>query len=226
MGSVKGVKIMTTGAPRDITPLLTNGYQVKIGEYISRGWEQLQPKIGLFVGYVAVLFGINLVLAFIPFAGSIGSAVVSPPLNAGLFIVAYKHLLGESVEFGDFFKGFDKFGVFLAAGLISGLLTMLGIIACIVPGIYLGIAYSFVQLFIVDQNLEFWPAMEMSRKLVTKNFFPIFGFVFLLTLINFGGVLLCGLGLLVTLPLTYFALTVAYLDIMNQGATSAGSTFE
>jgi hypothetical protein len=219
MGGVKGVKIMTTGAPRDITPLLTNGYQVKIGEYISRGWEQLQPTIGLFVGYVAVLFGINLVLAFIPFAGSIASAVVSPPLNAGLFIVAYKHLSGESVEFADFFKGFEKFGVFLLAGLVSGLLTLLGFVACIVPGIYLGIAYSFVQLFIIDQNLDFWPAMEMSRKLVTKNFFPIFGFVFLLGLINLGGALACGLGLLLTIPWTCLALTVAYLDIMNQGAT-------
>jgi uncharacterized membrane protein len=210
---------MTTGAPRDITPLLTNGYQVKIGEYISRGWEQLQPTIGLFVGYVAVLFGINLVLAFIPFAGSIASAVVSPPLNAGLFIVAYKHLSGELVEFADFFKGFEKFGAFLLAGLVSGLFIMLGFLALILPGIYLAISYSFVQLFIIDQNLDFWPAMEMSRKLVTKNFFPIFGFVFLLGLINLGGALACGLGLLLTLPLTNLALTAAYLDIMNQGAT-------
>ncbi|APB33030.1 hypothetical protein GlitD10_0716 [Gloeomargarita lithophora Alchichica-D10] len=215
---------MTTGAPRDITPLLTNGYQVKIGEYISRGWELLQPKIGIFIGYVAVLFGVNLVLAFIPIVGSIGSFVVSPPLNAGLFIVAYKHLLGEPVEFGDFFKGFDKFSVFFLAALVSGLLTMLGIIVCIVPGIYLGVAYSFVQLLIIDQNLEFWPAMELSRQLITKNFFPMFGFILLLGLINFGGVLVCGLGLLVTLPLTYCAMAIAYMDIMNQGATSGGGT--
>jgi len=215
---------MRTGAPRDITPLLTYGYQVKIGEYISQGWELLQPKLGIFIGYVAVLFGINLVLSFIPF-GSIASSVVSPALNAGLFIVAYKHLLGESVEFGDFFKGFEKFGVFFGAALVSGLLTLLGFICLIIPGIYLGTAYAFAQLFIIDQDLEFWPAIEMSRQLVTKNFFPMFGFLFLLGLINLGGLLVCGFGLLFTIPLTYCAMTVAYMDIMNQGSNPINSTF-
>jgi uncharacterized membrane protein len=215
---------MRTGAPRDITPLLTYGYQVKIGEYISRGWELLQPKLGIFIGYVAVIVGINVALGFIPF-GSIASSVISPALNAGLFIVAYKHLLGEPVEFGDFFKGFEKFAVFFMAALVSGLFTLLGFICLIVPGIYLATAYSFAQLFIIDQDLEFWPAMEMSRQLVTKNFFPMFGFSLLLGLINLGGFLLCGFGILLTIPLTYCAMTVAYMDIMNQGANPINSTF-
>jgi uncharacterized membrane protein len=60
--------------------------------------------------------------------------------------------------------------------------------------------------------------METSPKLVTRNFFPMFGFLLLLGLINLGGVILCGLGLLITIPLTYCAMTVAYMDIMNQGA--------
>ncbi|WAS04443.1 hypothetical protein LQF76_10460 [Gloeomargaritales cyanobacterium VI4D9] len=239
---------MRTGAPRDITPLLTYGYQVKIGEYISRGWELLQPKLGIFIGYVAVIFGINLVLGFIPFIGSIVSSVISPVLNAGLFIVAYKHLLGEPVEFGDFFKGFEKVAfllvalvqglmilpgfIFLIVGIYLGenfygflnLLILLGFIYLIVSGIYVGIAYSFAQLFIIDQDLGFWPAMEMSRQLVTKNFFPMFGFLLLLGLINLGGALLCGFGLLLTIPLTYCAMTVAYMDIMNQGANPINST--
>ncbi|MEN9219006.1 MAG: hypothetical protein Q6J33_08380 [Gloeomargarita sp. DG_2_bins_126] len=214
---------MTASMPRDMTSLLTHGYQVKIGDYISRGWELLQPKIGLFIGYVALLFGINVVLTFIPFLGGLVSFIVSPALNAGLFIVAYKHLLGESVEFSDFFKGFEQFGVFLMAALLTGLLTGLGTLLLIVPGIYLGVAYAFVQLMIIDQNLDWWPAMELSRQLITRKFFPMFGFLLLLFLINLGGALLCGLGLLVTIPLTYCAMTVAYLDIINQGEGGGGT---
>ncbi|MEN9279527.1 MAG: hypothetical protein Q6I77_01760, partial [Gloeomargarita sp. DG_1_4_bins_134] len=81
----------------------------------------------------------------------------------------------------------------------------------------------FVQLMIIDQNLNWWPAMEMSRQLITRKFFPMFGFLLLLVLINFGGALLCGLGLLVTVPLTCCALTVAYVDIMNQGEGGGGT---
>jgi uncharacterized membrane protein len=119
---------------------------------------------------------------------------------------------------GDFFKGFEKFGAFLEAGLDSILFIFLGTLLCIIPGIYLGIAYAFAYLFIIDQDLESWSAMETSRKLVTRNFFPMFGFLLLLGLINLGGFILCGLGLLITIPLTYCAMTVAYMDIMNQGA--------
>jgi|YNPMSStandDraft_2_1061718.scaffolds.fasta_scaffold422085_1 hypothetical protein len=40
---------MRTGELRDITPLLTYGYQVRIGEYVSRGWDLLQPKLGIWL---------------------------------------------------------------------------------------------------------------------------------------------------------------------------------
>jgi len=214
-----GVGAMRTRRPRDITPLLSYGYRVNIGEYLGRGWDLLQPKLGIFAGYVLVLFGISLALSFVPFVvGLIVNTIISPPLYAGLFIVAHKLILEEPVEFGDFFKGFEKFGVFLAAGLVSSLLTFLGTLLCIIPGIYLGIAYSFTLLFIIDQGLEFWPAMENSRKLVTRNFFPMFGFLLLLGLINLGGAILCGLGVLLTVPLTYCAMTVAYMDIVDQVA--------
>ncbi|MEN9213626.1 MAG: hypothetical protein Q6K12_00135 [Gloeomargarita sp. DG_1_6_bins_138] len=216
---------MTASMPRDMTSLLTHGYQVKIGDYISRGWELLQPKIGLFISYTALLAGINVFLAFIPIPllGGLVSFIVSPALNAGLFIVAYKHLLGESVEFSDFFKGFERLGVFFMATWLRGLFTTVGILLLIVPGIYLWVAYIFVELMIIDQNLNWWPAMEMSRQLITRKFFPMFGFLLLLVLINFGGALLCGLGLLVTVPLTCCALTVAYVDIMNQGEGGGGT---
>jgi len=214
-----GVGAMRTRRPRDITPLLSYGYRVNIGEYLGRGWDLLQPKLGIFAGYVLVLFGIGLALSFVPsVVGLIVNTIISPPLYAGLFIVAHKLILEEPVEFGDFFKGFEKFGVFLAAGLVSSLLTFLGTLLCIIPGIYLGTAYSFTLLFIIDQGLEFWPAMENSRKLVTRNFFPMFGFLLLLGLINLGGAILCGLGLLLTVPLTYCAMTVAYMDIVDQVA--------
>jgi len=215
-----GVGAMRTRRPRDITPLLSYGYRVNIGEYLGRGWDLLQPKLGIFAGYVLVLFGIGLALSFVPSVVLlIVNTIISPPLYAGLFIVAHKLILEEPVEFGDFFKGFEKFGVFLAAVLVPSLLTFLGTLLCIIPGIYLGIAYSFTLLFIIDQDLGFWPAMENSRKLVTRKFFPMFGFLLLLGLINLGGAILCGLGLLLTLPLTYCAMTVAYMDIMNQGAS-------
>ena len=68
---------MRTGELRDITPLLTYGYQVRIGEYVSRGWDLLQPKLGIFVGYILVLFGINLAISLLTFSFAFRRRILS-----------------------------------------------------------------------------------------------------------------------------------------------------
>ncbi|MEN9227512.1 MAG: hypothetical protein Q6L50_02080 [Gloeomargarita sp. GMQP_bins_120] len=213
------------GAPRDLSRLLTNGYEVRTGEYLVRGWELLRAQPGILIGFAALQFALGLMIALIPSAriatsANIAISVIQPALNAGFFIVAYKQAQGEPVEFSDCFRGFERFGTFFGAGLVTGLLILGGLMLCIIPGVFLGVGYVFTPLVIIDQNLGFWPAMQTSLKVVTKRFFPMLGFCLVLGLLNFGGFLLCCVGLLLTLPLTYCALTVAYLDIMNQGIQS------
>jgi uncharacterized membrane protein len=59
--------------------------------------------------------------------------------------------------------------------------------------------------------------MEASRKLITKNWFSFFGFGLVLFLINLGGALLLGVGLLVTIPISACAVAAAYADIVGLG---------
>jgi hypothetical protein len=62
--------------------------------------------------------------------------------------------------------------------------------------------------------------METSRKLISKQWFPFFGFTIVLGLINFAAILLtCGLGLLLTGPLTVCAVAAAYENIVGVGVT-------
>ena len=154
---------------------------------------------------------ISVFAAFIPF----GSLLVSGPLTAGFYIVANKISKGEPYEFGTFFKGFDFFVPLLLYSLIAGIFIALGLVALIVPGIYLAVAYTFVPLFIVFGKMEFWDGMELSRKFVTKNWWNIFGFVLLLFLINLAGTLAFFVGLLFTIPLTYCAIYAAFEDIVG-----------
>jgi len=90
----------------------------------------------------------------------------------------------------------------------------------LLPGIYLGVAYSFTTALIVDRKFDFWEAMETSRKVISKRWFPFFGFVLVLVLINIVGALLFFVGLLFTIPLTMCAIAAAYQDILGLSATS------
>jgi uncharacterized membrane protein len=81
------------------------------------------------------------------------------------------------------------------------------------PVIYLSIAYTLFIPFVLDRKMQAWTAIETSRRLITKNWFGFFFLLFVLGLLNFLGALVCGLGLLVTLPLTFCTLAVVYQDI-------------
>ncbi len=92
-----------------------------------------------------------------------------------------------------------------------GVLSLLGLIAIL----YLSVAYMFAIPLIVGRRMSFWPAMEASRKLIGKQWFGFFGFVIVLGLLNMVGLLVCGLGLLVTAPLTSCSIAAAYESIVG-----------
>ena len=101
------------------------------------------------------------------------------------------------------------------------LAVAIGILLLITPGIYLEISYFFSVPLVVEKRMEFWSALETSRKLVTKKWFYFLGFRLLLSLLNLGGLLCLVIGLLVTIPLTFCIVVAAYEDIvgLNGGET-------
>ena len=75
----------------------------------------------------------------------------------------------------------------LLLSLIAGLFISIGTILLIIPGVYLGVAYLFATCLVVDRRLDFWPAMELSRRTVTPRWFHYFAFTQLLALLNLAG---------------------------------------
>jgi uncharacterized membrane protein len=191
--------------------LIQSGYQPNVGEYFRRGWKIFEKNAGGFIAYVLLFILISAVSAFIPFA----PLLISGPLLAGFFIVSHRISKGEAHEFNTFFRGFDFFVPLLLYTLISGIFIALGFIALIVPGIYLAVSYSFAPMFIVFGKMEFWDAMEYSRKLITRNWWSLFGLMLLLFLLNIAGTLLLFVGLLFTIPLSYCILYAAFEDIVK-----------
>jgi uncharacterized membrane protein len=101
--------------------------------------------------------------------------------------------------------------------LVSGLLTGLGFVLLIIPGIYLAVSWSMAVPLILFKKMEFWDAMEASRQIVGKKWWSFFGMFLLLILLNIGGLLLLGIGLFVTIPLTSCVLYAAYHRIVGAG---------
>jgi uncharacterized membrane protein len=148
--------------------------------------------------------------------------VLNDPLLGGFFWYCLKRVRRQPAQLGDAFAGFTLafLQLFLGA-LVSSLLIGVGIAACLIPGIYLAVAWQLVLPLIIDRRMEFWPAMELSRRVLTKHWWNVFLFMLVCGLINFGGALLCGLGLFITWPLTFLATTFLYEDLFGNSAPGA-----
>ncbi|HYG35378.1 MAG TPA: GYF domain-containing protein [Clostridia bacterium] len=97
----------------------------------------------------------------------------------------------------------------------------LGSFVVIIPVVYLSVSWIFSLPLIIDRRMEFWPAMETSRKMVRKHWWLVFGLVVITSLISLAGFLACCVGLVVTLPIGFGALMYAYEKIFSAPTTSA-----
>jgi uncharacterized membrane protein len=208
------------GQPIDSPPALSQPSpgrtpeSLPLGDYFKAGWGLFKQYPGGFVGFCLLYLVIQAALNGIPYVGVVAAAV-STPMIMGNFIVSAKLLHGQHPEFRDFFAGFRYFLPLLLLTLVSGLAIVIGTLLLIIPGIYLAVAYMFAAYLVVDRRLDFWPAMELSRRTINPRWFGYFGFTLLLVLLNLAGILLLGVGLLVTVPLSFCVVTAAYADIFG-----------
>ena len=138
---------------------------IDISRALSRGWELVRDHMMVLCGATVLGWLITVGLAFVPILGWIVGFI----LMGGLDYMFLRRIRGEEVQIGDVFAGFNLAAMDLTmTGLVKWLLTTIGFILCILPGIYLAVGYVFALPLVIDKKMEFWPAMEISRQVVHR----------------------------------------------------------
>jgi uncharacterized membrane protein len=96
------------------------------------------------------------------------------------------------------------------------------VLICLVPVVYLQISWSFTLPLIIDKQMDFWSAMKTSWKMVGKHWWLVFGLFVVVGLLNIAGVLLCCIGVLITIPIGLGAMMYAYETIFSSAEAQAG----
>ena len=125
---------------------------------------------------------------------------------------------GKRLEVGHMFV-FDNFGMVFLAALIVAALTFVGLLACYVGAIVVAFFTAFYMFFVVDKKPGAWKAVVDSFNLVKDNIGSVFLLLLVVLLLNVVGAILCLIGLIVSIPVSYLALTYGYR--MLQGAPVA-----
>jgi len=156
--------------------ILSRPAELRIGSCCARAWNLFMGNVGLFLGAAAIIFGMKVVTIFVPFA-SLAFTVLHGVIFGGLYLLILKRIRGQEAAVGDVFSGFSSaFVQLLLVGLVSFILSYIGFMCClIIPGLYLMVAWIFSVPLVADKRLEFWYAMELSRKVVNRVWFQTFG---------------------------------------------------
>jgi serine/threonine protein kinase len=221
------------GAQASASAFAERDYQLNIGYCLRRGWNLVKQNFW-------PLFGVNaLVVILLVFAGSFSltlssswpgfhivsvvSLILSGPLLGGMYLYFLKLIRGERPTLETVFSGFTTCFLQLFVGnLVMTLLVGLGFVCLILPGIYLSTAWLFSLVLIIDKRMEFWPAMELSRKVITKHWWKFFGFAICLFLLKLTGIVMCIVGFFIAGPIVHAAFLYAYEDIFGANAPVKG----
>ncbi|HEU5048203.1 MAG TPA: hypothetical protein VFT64_10220 [Rickettsiales bacterium] len=93
--------------------------------------------------------------------------------------------------------------------------SIIGLLIIIIPGIYTMTIYSFAPLLIADKDYNVWEAMETSRSAILKGGSENCGVYFSLNTINLIGGLFMLLPMAVTLPVTMSAICEFYDELFS-----------
>ncbi len=222
--------IASTSAPAaapavPVEEILARDYTLNIRNCLRRGWALMRnhfwPLVGMSAFVLAVLAGASS-SGFVISNGhserstSILGILLAGPLLGGLFLYFLKKIRGEAASVETAFTGFRQpLPHLVLASFVVALLTVLGFLCLILPGIYLLVAWKFTYPLIVDKGLDFWTAMRVSRKVISKHWWKFFGLVIVCALINLAGLLALIVGIFITSPITIAALMYAYEDVIG-----------
>jgi uncharacterized membrane protein len=110
---------------------------------------------------------------------------------------------------------YDRILPIFVLNILVVIVVMLGMVALILPGIYLAISYAFAIPLLVDKRMGIWEAMETSRKAITHCWFRYFGLMLLSGLVIFAGALALGIGLIWTMPMAMLMFASVYHEMFG-----------
>lgn len=191
-----------------------------VGSVILYAWTEVKKHLGFFILLTLILFaavgiprGISAYLEedflVTSLAFDLISTFMSIWLGAGIFFISLKIYNQQEVQISDLFSQIKVFWKYFWASVLVGILTAIGFIL-LIPGIILALMYQMTNFYIVEKNMGSLEAMKASKQATNGLKWNLLGLALALIGINILGLIPFGLGLLVTIPLTWMALVKAY----------------
>ncbi len=200
-------------------------------EAINLGFKLAKKNIIFFIGLFVIVVIISMVTGGVQMAAAFDKQpmayiilyvltfIVNSIVAMGLIKITLEIIDKKKPKFSDLFY-VKPLVNFILASLIRGVITFIGFILLIIPGIIFSIRLQYVPYLIVDKNLPPVEAVKKSWEMTKGSTWNLFFFGILLFLVNVLGAILLLVGLFVTVPLTMLATTFVYRKLLLHSKTA------
>ena len=187
--------------------------------FLGQAWDLVKPNWLHLAGMFFIFSALGSIRSFGPFVELVFGGV----LMVGIWQALLGMLDGRKPDIAMMFGAFDRFGEAFLAHLVISILTLLGLLCFIVPGIILYVVWFFSFAVLAEKRTGFWSAMQESFALTEGYRWRLFLLMLACLPILLLGLLAAILGVFVALPvcLTAFALAYRWLQARNPAAVSA-----
>jgi len=194
-------------------------------EAISFGFELAKKNIIFFIGFFIIVVIVSALSSAIQFGATLEKQpllyivsyvvtfIINTVIGMGIIKISLEFVDKEKPKFRDLFHTKNLVN-FILASLIRGVVTFIGFILLIIPGIIFSIRLQFVTYLIVDKKLPPVEAIKKSWEMTKGSAWNLFFFGILLFLVNVLGAMLLLVGLFVTVPLSMLATTFVYRKLL------------
>lgn len=140
------------------------------------------------------------------------SVVLSAFFYLGFYQMGLEAADGEEASLSVFSRAFTwrKVGNLFLGNILFGLLFSIGLILLIIPGVLVYARMQYYIFFIIEEDCGPIQALRRSWDATRGHSLELVALLLVFLFINLLGLLLCGIGLLVTLPMTIVAFALVY----------------
>ncbi|MBI5525901.1 MAG: zinc ribbon domain-containing protein [Deltaproteobacteria bacterium] len=145
--------------------------------------------------------------------------ILAPVLHAGLYKMLIRRVReGRPAEIGDVFGCFDQFGTLFVTGLVFVLAVAAASFLCVLPGIFLAIAWMYSTPLIVDKKMGMGDALGKSWNMVVAQLGQHIVMVIIMAVV-LGVLNLTVIGSFFTAPAVVAITMAMYFTLEGIGAT-------
>jgi uncharacterized membrane protein len=135
--------------------------------------------------------------------GGVTAGVLTGPMMVGYMRMIKREDEGHKPEIADVFKGFDDFVPALLAVLMSSIIVAIGFMLCVIPGLLIMALVPTAAYLVAVGESDGINAIRRAFEAVKANLVSAFFCALVLGIVGSIGSILCGIGIILTLPIGF-----------------------